>query len=237
MESMNLYIAEMVGTAIFMVLGLGVCANIFLRRSGMCGSGGVVAALGWGVSMVSVAVCFGPVSGAHCNPAVTIGFWAAGQLSGDLVIGYIAAQCIGAFIGALIVWQLYKDHLDADPSAETKLGVFATSPSISNAFRNCLSEAVATFCLMFILLSLGHQEPANGVAMFFVFCGVAGGVMSFGGLTGYAINPARDIMPRLVHMLVPIEGKGTSNWGYAWIPVIGPVAGAVLAAVLHNMIF
>lgn len=237
MEPMNLYIAELAGTAIFMVLGLGVCANIFLRKSGMCGSGGVVAALGWGLSMVSVAVCFGPISGAHCNPAVTIGFWAAGQLNANLVLGYIISQCIGAFIGALIVWQLYKDHLDAEPSAETKLGVFATSPSLPNTFRNCLSEAVATFCLMFILLSLGHQEPANGVSMFFVFCGVAGGVMSFGGLTGYAINPARDIMPRLAHMLVPIKGKGNSNWSYAWIPVVGPIAGALLAALIHNLIF
>lgn len=237
MENINLYMAELVGTAMFMVLGLGVCANIFLRKSGMCGSGGVVAALGWGVSMAAVAVCFGPVSGAHCNPAVTIGFWAAGRFDGSLVPGYIISQCMGAAIGALIVWQLYKDHLDADPSADTKLGVFSTSPSISNPFRNCLSEAVATFCLMFILLSLGHQNPAGGVAMFFVFCGVSGGVMSFGGLTGYAINPARDLMPRLIYTLVPIKGKGTSNWGYAWIPIVGPVAGALFAAFLYRALF
>lgn len=237
MQAINLYLAELVGTAIFMVLGLGVCANIFLKKSGMCGSGGVTAALGWGLSMVSVAVCFGPVSGAHCNPAVTLGFWAAGNLDTALVPGYILAQCAGAFIGALIVWQLYKDHLDADPSAVTKLGVFATSPSIANPFRNFLAEAAATFCLMFILLSLNHQEPAGGVAMFFVFCGVAGGVMSFGGLTGYAINPARDLMPRLVHALVPIKGKGDSNWSYAWVPIVGPSVGAVAAALLHRAIF
>lgn len=237
MEHLNLYIAELTGTAIFMVLGLGVCANISLSKSGMCGAGGIVAALGWGVSMVTVAVCFGPVSGAHCNPAVTIGFWAAGSLSGKLVPGYILSQCVGAAIGALIVWQLYKDHLDAEGNPDVTLGVFATGPSICNSMRNCMSEAAATFCLMFVLLSLGHQEPANGVAMFFVFCGVAGGVMSFGGLTGYAINPARDLMPRLVYSLVPIKNKGGANWRYAWIPVVGPLTGAFLAAVLYKVIF
>lgn len=135
MEHMNLYLAELVGTALFMVLGLGVCANISLSKSGMCGAGGIVAALGWGVSMVTVAVCFGPVSGAHCNPAVTVGFWAAGNLSGSLVPGYIISQCIGASVGALIIWQLYKDHLDEEECPGTKLGVFTTGPSIQNFWR------------------------------------------------------------------------------------------------------
>lgn len=237
MEHMNLYLAELVGTALFMVLGLGVCANISLSKSGMCGAGGIVAALGWGVSMVTVAVCFGPVSGAHCNPAVTVGFWAAGNLSGSLVPGYIISQCIGASVGALIIWQLYKDHLDEEECPGTKLGVFTTGPSIQNSWRNCLSEIMATFCLMFVLLSLGHQNPANGVAMFFLFCGVAGGVMSFGGLTGYAINPARDLMPRIIYTLVPIKNKEGSNWGYAWVPIAGPLMGAFLAAMLYKVIF
>ncbi len=237
MGNFQLYLGELVGTAFFMVLGLSVCANVSLKKSGMGGSGGIVAACGWGLSMVAVAVCFGPLTGAHCNPAVTIGFWLGGSLDTSLVIGYIVSQCIGAAIGALIVWQLWKDHLDAEPDPANKLGVFATGPSIPNAFRNCLSEAVATFSLMFVLLSLNHQQPAGGVAMFFVFAGVAGGVMAYGGLTGYAINPARDLMPRIIHAIVPIEGKGDSNWKYAWVPVVGPIIGAVIAALLHNALF
>lgn len=237
MTNFNLYLGEFVGTAFFMLLGLSVCANIFLKRSGMAGSGGVVAACGWGLSMVTVAAIFGPLTGAHCNPAVTVGFWAAGAFAGNLVPGYIISQCLGAAVGALLVWLVWKDHLDEEPDSGNKLGIFATGPSIANPFRNCLSEIIATFSLMFLLLSLSHQAPANGVAMFFVFAGVAGGVMAYGGLTGYAINPARDLMPRLIHAIVPIKGKGGSNWQYAWVPVVGPFIGAVLAALLYRAIF
>lgn len=237
MENINLYFGELVGTAFFMVLGLGVCANISLKKSGMYGSGGLLAACGWGLSMVSIAVIFGSLTGAHVNPAVTIGFWAVGQFSGELVFGYIVSQCIGAFIGALIVWQLFKDHLDEEENQNCQLGSFATIASNSNNFRNLLSEIVATFSLLFILFALGHQQPAKGVAMFFVFAGVAGGVMSFGGLTGYAINPARDFMPRLVHAIVPIKNKGNSNFGYAWVPIFGPIIGALLAAWLYKALF
>ena len=237
MSDLHLYLMELVATAIFMVLGLGCCANIFLRKSGMFNSGGVVAAMGWGTAMVSVASIFAPISGAHCNPAVTIGFWLAGFFDGKLVIGYIVFQCIGAFIGAFIVYMLFKDHLDAEEDVPSKLYVFATAPSIKNNIKNCMSEAVATFTLMLILLSLSHFNPANGVAMFFVFCGVAGGVMSFGGLTGYAINPARDFMPRLIHYLLPIKDKGTSNFSYCWIPIIGPILGAAFAALLYDILF
>ena len=237
MENMHIYLVELIGTALFMILGLGCCANLFLKKSGMFGSGGVVAAMGWGTAMVSVASIFAPVSGAHCNPAVTIGFWIVGILDGRLVLGYIIAQCIGAFIGAFIVWLLFKEHLDEEPVAITKLMVFATAPSIPNKFRNCLSEAIATFSLMMILFSLQHTQPANGVAMFFVFCGVAGGVMSFGGLTGYAINPARDFMPRLIHFLLPIKNKTSSDFSYAWVPIVGPILGSACAALLYKSIF
>ncbi|HHF6402018.1 TPA: MIP/aquaporin family protein [Haemophilus influenzae] len=237
MENINLYLGELVGTAFFMVLGLGVCANISLKKSGMYGSGGLLAACGWGGSMVSIAVIFGSLTGAHVNPAVTIGFWAVGQFSGELVFGYIVSQCIGAFIGALIVWQLFKDHLDEEENQNCQLGSFATIATNSNNLRNLFSEIVATFSLLFILFALGHQQPAKGVAMFFVFAGVAGGVMSFGGLTGYAINPARDFMPRLVHAIVPIKNKGSSNFGYAWVPIFGPIIGALLAAWLYKALF
>ncbi|PJG86115.1 MIP/aquaporin family protein [Conservatibacter flavescens] len=237
MSEFSLYLGELVGTAFFMVLGLSVCANISLKKSGMYGSGGLLAACGWGLSMVSIAVIFGPATGAHVNPAVTIGFWLGGNFPGHLVFGYIVAQFLGAFIGALIVWQLFKDHLDEEDNPNSQLGSFATIASNRNNWRNLLSEIVATFSLMFILLSLGHQSPANGVAMFFVFAGVAGGVMSFGGLTGYAINPARDFMPRLVHALIPLKNKGSSNWDYAWVPIVGPIIGSILAALLYRSLF
>lgn len=237
MENMNLYVGEFVGTAFFMVLGLSVCANISLKKSGMVGSGGILAACGWGLSMVSIAVIFGPLTGAHVNPAVTIGFWAVGRFPTELVLGYLIAQFLGAFLGAVIVWQLFKDHLDEEENPNNQLGVFATIASNKNNIRNLLSEIIATFSLLFILFSLGHQNPTNGIAMFFVFAGVAGGIMSFGGLTGYAINPARDLMPRLVHFIVPIKHKGKSYFSYAWVPVIGPIIGAYLAAVLYNILF
>lgn len=237
MENIQLYLGEMVATAFFMLLGLSVCANISLKKSGMYGSGGIVAACGWGLSMVSTAVIFAPLTGAHCNPAVTIGFWLGGNFPAHLVIGYICAQFSGAFIGALLVYLLYKDHLDDEDEPMHKLGTFATIASNDNRLRNLFSEVIATFALMMVLLSLGHVEPANGVALFFVFAGVSGGVMSFGGLTGYAINPARDFMPRLVHFLLPIKNKSTSNFSYAWIPIIGPIIGALLAALLYKSLF
>lgn len=233
----TMYLAELVGTALFMILGLGACCNITLRKSWFKDSSMLMVAMAWGISMVVIAVIFAPISGAHVNPAVTIGFWLGGVFPGRLVPGYIISQCIGAFIGTIFVYLLYKDHLDDEPNPGAKLGCFVTAPSIPNSFRNLLSETMATFMLMFILLSLGHLQPANGVAMFFVFCGVAGGVMSFGGLTGYAINPARDLLPRIFYSISPIKNKGTANFKYAWVPVVGPCLGAALAAGLYKLMF
>lgn len=154
--------------------------------------------------MVSIAVIFGLLTGAHVNLAVTIDFWEVGKFPTELVLVYIIAQCIGAFIVALIVWLLFKDHLDEEDNQNCQLGSFATIATNSNNLRNLLSEIVTTFSLLFILFTLNHQQPTNGVAMFFVFTGVAGGVMSFVGLTSYAINPARDFMLRLIHAIMPI---------------------------------
>lgn len=237
MGNIHVYLGELIGTAFFMVLGLGVCANISLKKSGMFGSGGVMAACGWGLSMVSVAVVFAPLTGAHVNPAVTIGFWAVGVFPGNLVLGYIIAQFIGAFIGALIIFILFNELLNEEEDNNSILASFATIPSNKSGFRNFLSEMIATFSLLFILFSIGHLKPVNGIAMFYVFAGVAGGVMSFGGLTGYAINPARDLMPRIVHLIMPIKNKGSSRFNYCWVPILGPIIGAILAALLYRSIF
>lgn len=237
MEHFNVYLGEFVGTAFFMILGLGAIANISLKKSGMYGAGGLMAACAWGLGMVAVAVIFAPLTGAHVNPAVTIGFLIGGDFPLELVPGYFVAQFLGAYVGAVIVWFVWKDHLDEEPEARAKLGVFATAPSIRNPLRNCLAEAVATFSLMFIILSLSHMQPAGGVALFFVFAGVAGGVMAFAGLTGYAINPARDLAPRIVHAMLPIRGKGDSDWSYAWVPVVGPMIGGAAAGLLYNVLF
>ena len=178
----------------------------------------------------------GANSGSNFNPAM-IGFLIGGDFPLEMVPGYFIAQFLGAYVGAVIVWFVWKDHLDEEPEAGAKLGVFATAPSIRNPLRNCLAEATATFSLMFIILSLSHLQPAGGVALFFVFAGVAGGVMAFAGLTGYAINPARDLAPRIVHAMLPIRGKGNSDWSYAWVPVVGPMLGGAAAGILYNVLF
>ena len=187
--------------------------------------------------MVSITVIFEPLTSAHVNPAVTIDFWEVCKFPTELVLVYIIAQCIGAFIVALIVWLLFKDHLDEEDNQNCQLGSFATIATNSNNLRNLLSEIVTTFSLLFILFTLNHQQPTNGVAMFFVFTGVAGGVMSFGGLTSYAINPARDLGPRIAHAILPIAGKGGSNWSYAIVPILGPIAGGLLGAVVYAVFY
>lgn len=234
---LQLYACELFGTALLVTMGLGVVAGISLRRSAFHGAGALVAALGWGAAMTTVAVVVGPVSGAHVNPAFTLGFWVAGKIDGSLVPGYLVAQVLGAAVGAVLVWALYKDHLDAEEDADVVRGVFVTGPSMANAWRNVLAEAVATFCLMVLVLGLGNSDPVNGVTFTYVYISLSGGVMAFGGLTGYAINPARDLVPRILHALLPIRGKGGSDWRYAWVPVVGPCLGAVLAALVFRGLF
>ncbi|MDR0959866.1 MAG: aquaporin family protein [Propionibacteriaceae bacterium] len=237
MSDLQLYLCEFFGTAMLVGMGLSVVASISLRKSGFHGSGGLMAALGWGSAMTAVAVIVGPFSGAHVNPAFTLGFWMTGNIEGRLVPGYLVAQLLGASFGALIMWFLFKDHLDQEGDAGAILGAFATGPSIRNPIRNVASELVATYCLMILVLSLGHSQPAGGVQFIYVWVALSGGVMAFAGLTGYAINPARDLMPRLLHMVLPIKGKGSSDWSYAWVPIVGPFLGAALAALTHIALF
>ncbi|WP_392440167.1 MIP/aquaporin family protein [Edwardsiella piscicida] len=233
----TLYLAEFIGTALLVTLGLSVVAAISLRSSAFYGAGGGVAALGWGAAMTSAAIIVAPISGAHCNPAFTLGFFLAGRFPAEQIPGYILAQAGGAFCGALLVWVLYREHLDSEENPRSKLGVFATAPAIRGGLKNTLAEATATFILMLTVLSFPHSLPANGVAFLYLFIALSGGVMAFAGLTGYAINPARDLMPRLIHTLLPIRGKGSSDWRYAWVPIVGPLLGAALAALCYRALF
>lgn len=220
---------EFIGTTILILFGAGVCANVSLKKTLGNSSGWVVIAFGWGFAVFVGAFISGPFSGAHLNPAVTIGLVIAGGFKGS-IIGYIIAQMLGAILGATLVYLMYKPHFDAEEDPNTKLGVFCTGPAIKNWFSNFFSEVIGTFVLIFgILYAGGAQIPGPlPVALLIVAIG-----MSLGGTTGYAINPARDLGPRIAHALLPIKGKRDSNWGYAWLPVVAPICGSALAALLY----
>lgn len=231
------YIAEFIGTMMLIILGDGVVANVTLNKSGMKGAGSIQITFAWGLAVMIPAFIFGAASGAHFNPALTIALAVDGSLSWGLVPGYIIAQFAGAFVGACIVYLLFKDQFDATESAATKLGVFSTGPSIPNKGRNILSEAVGTFVLVFAIKGIAQAGavPA-GVNNLLVFGIIVSIGMSLGGLTGYAINPARDLGPRIAHAVLPIKGKGSSNWDYAPVVIIGPVVGAIVAVLLYSVI-
>lgn len=231
------YIAEFLGTMLLIILGDGVVANVNLNKSGMKGGGSIQITLAWGLAVMVPAFIFGAASGASFNPALTIALAVDGSFPWSQVPGYLVAQFAGAFAGAVVVYLLFKDHLDATDSAATKLGVFSTSPSIPNMGRNIFSEAVGTFVLVFAIKGIAQvPELASGVEKLFVFGIIVSVGMSLGGLTGYAINPARDIGPRLAHALLPIKGKGSSNWNYAIVTLVGPIVGAIAAVLLYKVI-
>lgn len=229
------YIAEFLGTMILILLGDGVVANVNLNKSGMKGAGSIQITFAWGLAVMLPAFIFGAASGAHFNPALTIALAADGSMSWALVPGYIIAQFAGAFVGAILVYVLFKAQFDATEDAGTKLGVFATSPSIPNIARNMISEIIGTFVLVFAIKGIPADVPA-GVSNLLVFGIIVSIGMSLGGLTGYAINPARDLGPRLAHAVLPIKGKGSSNWGYGVVTLCGPVIGALLAVGLYAII-
>jgi len=233
------YIAEFVGTAILIILGDGVVANVTLSKSGMKGAGSIQITFAWGLAVLIPAFIFGAASGAHFNPALTIALAAIGKFSWAMVPGYIIAQVLGAFCGACIVYLLFKDQFDATEEAGTKLGVFSTGPAVRNIPRNILSEAVGTFVLVFAILGIGNVTGAGSIGLNYllVFGIIVAVGMSLGGLTGYAINPARDLGPRLAHAILPIKGKGDSNWSYGLIvPIIGPILGGLVGALLYKVI-
>ena len=231
------YIAEFLGTMLLIILGDGVVANVTLNKSGMKGAGSIQITLAWGLAVMVPAFIFGAASGAHFNPALTIALALDGSLAWGLVPGYIIAQFAGAIVGAVIVYLMFKDQFDATEDPGTKLGVFSTGPSIPNLPRNIFCEAVATFVLVFAIKGIGQVDGiAGGLSNILVFGIIVSIGMSLGGLTGYALNPARDIGPRIAHAFLPIKGKGSSNWGYAIVPLVGPVIGAIAAVLLYGII-
>lgn len=231
------FIAEFLGTMLLIILGDGVVANVTLNKSGMKGAGSIQITIAWGLAVMVPAFIFGAASGAHFNPALTLALAVDGSLAWGLVPGYILCQFAGAFVGAVIVYLMFKDQFDATEDAGTKLGVFSTGPSIPNLPRNIFCEAVATFVLVFAIKGLGNVGGLNGAQGNLLVFGLITSIgMSLGGLTGYALNPARDIGPRIAHAILPIKGKGSSNWGYAIVPILGPIIGGLVAVLLFSII-
>ncbi|MDR2122495.1 MAG: aquaporin family protein [Flavobacteriaceae bacterium] len=226
-------LAELIGTMILILLGNGVCANVALKKTGGNNSGLIVIASGWAFAVYVAASITSPISGAHLNPALTIGLAFAGNFEWSMVVPYIISQMIGAFLGAVLMYVHYKDHFDATPDGPTKRGVFCTAPSIRNYPRNVLSEIIGTFVLVFFLLYFTSGEGLGSVGTVPVAILIWAIGVSLGGTTGYAINPARDLGPRIAHALLPIKDKGDSDWGYSWVPVIGPVIGGIIAGGLY----
>lgn len=236
------YIFEFIGTLVLILMGDGVCACTSLEKSKGKGAGWIVVTIAWGLAVMCGVFIAGPYSGAHLNPAVSVGLAIAGSFDWALVPGYVIAQLLGGFCGALLVWLFYKDHYDATPDPAVKLGTFCTVPAIHNPLRNAFCEAVGTFVLMFCLLmtATGGNTPEVGMGSLgafpvtFIIMAIG---MSLGGATGYAINPARDLAPRLAHALLPIKGKGGSGWNYSWVPVVGPLVGAAVASGVFLLLF
>ena len=242
MELITKCLFELVGTFVLILLGDGVVACTTLNKSKGLGGGWVVITLGWGLAVMCGVFISGPYSGAHLNPAVTLGLAAAGKFAWAEVLPYIAAQMIGGFLGALAVYLFYKDHFDATEDANTKLGVFCTMPAVTNYARNFFCEALASWLLVFVILVFSTAENTPMVGMgslgaFPVTCLIMAIGMSLGGATGYAINPARDLAPRIAHAVLPISGQRDSGWAYSWVPVAGPLAGGALAALCFVLMY
>ncbi len=234
---MNVYLAEFIGTTLLILLGNGVVAGVVLRDTKSEDSGWFTIVIGWGLAVILAIYAVGGVSGAHLNPAVTLALAYAGKFPVDQIIGYIAAQLAGAFVGASLVWLHYLPHWKRTNDGSLKLAVFCTAPAIRNSFTNLISEIIATAVLIFAILFLGVNEFTQGLNPIVVGFIVVSIGLSLGGTTGFAINPARDLGPRIAHFVLPIQGKRNSDWGYAWIPVVGPVLGGLLGAIVFDALY
>lgn len=236
MSNMSMYIGEFVGTTLMLLLGNGVNMTCSLKHSYGKGGGWIVTTFGWGFAVMIPAYVTGWVSGAHMNPALTIALAVAGKFPGELVFGYIIAQMLGGIVGATLAYLTYKVQMDAEPEAGVKLGVFSTGPSIDAPIWNIVTEVIATALLLIGVLAIGYGEVGiqAGNGAFFVGLLIVVLGMATGGATGNALNPARDLGPRIAHAILPIKGKGDSNWKYSWIPVVAPTIGAILGAVIFD---
>ena len=235
--STNIFIAETVGTMLLILLGDGVVAGVLLAKSKSNNAGWIVITAAWAFAVFVGVVVAGPISGAHLNPAVTIGLAVSGGITWGQVPEYLIAEMIGAMIGATLVTIHYWDHFKATEDQGLKLAVYSTGPNIRNYGLNFVSEVIGTFVLVFVIFTFGTNGSTAGLAALGalpVAILVWSIGMSLGGTTGYAINPARDLGPRIIHAILPIPGKGGSDWGYSWVPVVGPIVGAILAALVYN---
>jgi glycerol uptake facilitator protein len=232
----SIFGAETIGTAILILLGDGVVAAVLLNRSKAQNGGWVVIALGWGMAVAIAVFAIGQFSGAHINPAFTLGTAVIGDTDWGDVPKYFGGEFLGAFIGACLVWAAYSNHWADTEDPGLKLAVFCTAPAIRNPVANFITEVIGTFLLLFGILALVANEDtvATGLVPLLVGFIVLAIGLSLGGPTGYAINPARDLAPRIAHFLLPIAGKGPSDWGYAWIPVVAPCVGGVLGALAFD---
>lgn len=234
---MTAFLGEVVGTMILIIFGGGVVAGVVLKKSKAENSGWMVITMGWGFAVAFGVYAVGGISGAHLNPAVTLGMASIGEFAWAKVPSYIAAQMLGAFIGATIVYLHYLPHWKETKDQGAKLAVFATGPAIRHTPSNLISEILGTAVLLFGLLSIGANEFTEGLNPLIVGFFIVAIGLSLGGTTGYAINPARDLGPRIAHALLPIPGKGSSDWKYSWIPVVGPLLGGVLGAKFYQVVF
>lgn len=234
---MSEFLAEIIGTMILTLLGGGVVAGVTLKKTKSEGADWIVITMGWGLAVTMGVYAIGNFTGAHLNPAVTLGFAAAGEFPWAKVPVYILAEMIGGTIGAGIMFLNYLPHWRATKDQATKLGVFATAPEIRSPLSNLLTEVIGTFVLLMGLMFIGANEFTEGLNPLIVGALIVAIGLSLGGPTGYAINPARDLGPRIAHALLPIPGKGASDWGYAWIPVVGPLLGGTYGAVFYNAMF
>ena len=229
---MSTFLAELIGTAIILLFGCGGVAGALLNKSKAQGSGWICITLSWGIGVTLGIYASGQVSGAHLNPAVTLGLACAGKFPWTDVPLYVLAQFLGAMLGAGAVWAAFLPHWRATDDPGLKLAVFSTGPAIRHTVSNFVCEFIAAFILLFVIILIGANKYSEGLGPIAVGLLILGLGISFGGPTGYALNPARDLGPRIMHAILPIHGKGDSEWGYAWVPVLGPICGGIAGALM-----
>ncbi len=234
---MSVYLGEFIGTCLLMLLGAGVVASVLLKDTKAENAGWLVIILGWGLAVTLAIYAVGGVSGAHINPAVTLSLAFVGDFEWALVPGYLLAQLLGAAFGATLVWIHYLPHWGKTDNPDFKLAVFCTAPAVRSYAANFVSELIGTALLIFAILFIGANKFTEGLNPLVIGGLIVAIGLSLGATTGFAINPARDLGPRLAHFLLPIAGKGSSDWPYAWVPILGPILGGLLGASLYKTLF